>query len=298
VVNVIRVQVENPSELRNAAAYGASAIVRLQSSPDGITYGNEGTATLTDVDRTYVLYDTDGQSTTWYRTRYENGAGTLSSDWSDPFQAGDETGGLICSLYDVKQRLGNTTSTADDEVILDAIRAVTDEIESIVAPTWLIPRPTGGGTVTLRFDTESGYRLFIPQGIRSISAMNVADTDRGPTGGSYTAATVGDYYIEPSADRSTFKPGFWVRFGSYAVGTVRGFYDATYGVEITGTFGYAAVPPAAQDIGVSAVIRHYLAKDSAALVAPVGPEGDMRVIRFLSPSEERFLRSTYGWVDL
>ena len=92
-MNVVKVTVENPDELLNVSAYGAGAIVRLQSSAtEGGAYSNEATAAIVAGTNSYTLYDTDGTSSTWYRTRYENVGATLTSDWSTSFQVGDEAG--------------------------------------------------------------------------------------------------------------------------------------------------------------------------------------------------------------
>src|SRR3972149_4831582 len=104
MANVIRVSVENADELLNAAAYDVLAIVRLQSgATETGSYTNEATATLVAGTKIYTLYDANGTTTTWYRTRYENQAGTNVSARSGVFRTG-ATG--ICDLLDRKQRLG------------------------------------------------------------------------------------------------------------------------------------------------------------------------------------------------
>jgi len=71
------------AQLLNTAAYGTGAIIRLQSAAtkDG-TYANEATEPLVAGTETYTLYDTDGATSTWYRTRFENAGGTNTSEWS------------------------------------------------------------------------------------------------------------------------------------------------------------------------------------------------------------------------
>ena len=88
MANVITVKIKGPvtaAQLLDAEVYGANAIIRLQSatSPSG-TFANVTTEPLVTGIAEYTLGDTAGTSTTWYRSRYENAAGTNISDWSVP----------------------------------------------------------------------------------------------------------------------------------------------------------------------------------------------------------------------
>ena len=97
--NRISVFVEEPDALLNAGMYGTGAIVRLQSgTAEAGPFANESTAALVAGQRAYTLYDADGVASTWYRTRYENAGGTVTSDWSAVFQVGGEAAGYLCSL--------------------------------------------------------------------------------------------------------------------------------------------------------------------------------------------------------
>ena len=129
--NLVKVYVENADDLLNAGMYDAGAIIRLQScATETGVYVNEATAALVSGTKAYTVYDADGTSTTWYRTRYENAGGTITSDWSPVFQVGGEEAGYLCSLEDVKQRLFNT-ATADatnDEDLAELIRQVSTDI--------------------------------------------------------------------------------------------------------------------------------------------------------------------------
>ena len=166
--NSITVYVEDASELLNAGMYDAGAIIRLQScATETGVYADEATTALVAGTRSYVLYDVNGLSSTWYRTRYENVGGTVTSDWSALFQVGGEEGGYLCSLADVKQRL-EITDTTDDEWLQEQIIAITDEIESLTGRR-LRPDPASG-TKTVYLDyAGDGYTLWMPRGVRSIS---------------------------------------------------------------------------------------------------------------------------------
>ena len=84
--NLVRVLVENPDELLNAGAYGAGAVVRVQTSATQAgTYadvsgtGSTPTLALVTLIRAYTGYDPNGTVSSWYRTRYENAGATRLS---------------------------------------------------------------------------------------------------------------------------------------------------------------------------------------------------------------------------
>lgn len=279
MANIIHVSVENPDELRNASAYGTSAIIRLQSgAAEAGPFTNEASEPIIAGTRSYTLYDTDGTSSTWYRTRYENGAGTVVSDWSPAFQVGDETGGLICSLYDVEQRIG-ALSVNDRETVVDIIRRIGAQIEGY-CERWFIPRPASG-TSTFLVHTQSGYLLRFPKGITSISTLSIASSNQPPTGGSYTAVASTGFWLDPQlAERTPGWPATRIVLSS--TGSAR-FYDAEFGASIVGQAGWPAVPADIQGIAQDAVIRAFIGKESAASAVSVGPSGAITLLRGMSP---------------
>lgn len=285
MANVIPVTVENPDELLNAGMYGAGAIVRLQS---GLTetgaFSNESTAAIITATRLYTLYDQDGTSTTWYRTRYENAGGTVVSDWSPAFQAGDETGGLICSVYDVEQRIGTQTSN-DRETILDIIRAVTIAIEGFTG-RWFSPRPLAGTkTLTLSpgYDftrvLRDGRTVLFPRGIRAIGGIGYAVVDQPSTGGSYTSITATDAILPAAGTEGWPSTRFVLR---EQVGCI--LRPGLNTIQLTtSSFGWSAVPFDIQNIGVEAVIRTFIGKETATPAVSVGPSGATVILRGMSP---------------
>lgn len=290
--NIVTISVENPDEVLNAGAYGTGALVRLQwSATETGTFadvsgtGSTPTTAVVSGTRSYTAYDPNGDTSTWYRTRYEDSGATRLSDWSAAFQAGDEQGGLICSLYDVQQELGATTSASDDERILDLIRQVGAAIEGY-CERWFIPRPLSG-TTTYTVHTTYGYCLRIPKGIRSISTLAVATGNQPSTGGTYTTATSTTYYIDPpDMDRSVGWPGTSIEFIP-GQGT---FFDASFGAQITGSFGWSAVPADIQGVATRAVLRRFIGKGGGAVTA-VGPNGTDILLPDLSGAD----RKTLDW---
>src|SRR5512139_2081698 len=201
--NLIKVYVEDPDALLTSGMYDAGAIVRLQSgAAEAGPFSNEATAALVTGTKAYTLYDADGSSTTFYRTRYENSGGTVTSDWSPVFQVAGEEAGYLCSLEDVKQRLFNT-ATADatnDEDLAEIIRQVSTDILGHTGREF-VGTP---GDVTRTFDlTMTTPTLYVPGGLRSITTLGYAVSDQPDTGGTYTTITSTYYYLRPLAHERT-----------------------------------------------------------------------------------------------
>jgi hypothetical protein len=295
VPNVLHLTVENPDEILNSGAYAAGAVMRVQSSTteagvfaDISGTGSTPTIAVVTLQRAYTGYDPGGTSSTWYRTRFENAGGTRLSDWTAAFQVGDETEGLLCSLYDVKQALGSTVAaTADDEQIIDDIRAVTRFIESHCG-RWFVPRPLSGDD-TILFDVEcSDNVLWVPKGVRSITTLGLATSDQPDSGGSYT--TVTDYLLRPTEmDRSVGWPYTRIEFPWSS----SNYFTAGHNtVSITGAFGFSEVPPDISRIGVTLVVAlHREAGSSGGDTVTITLGGDRVYERALSHRD----RMTLDW---
>lgn len=298
---VLTIGVENVDELRNAGAFGTSAIIEIEASASELTgyaaltgTGSTPTIALVAGQRSYTGYDPNGDWATWYRVRY-SGASRVSVDWAGdtlwytrpghaPFQTGDETAGLLCSLYDVSQRLFGSATVGDNdkETLLDIIRGVSSEIEDYVG-AWLAPRPTNpASTMTLRFDVEHPTRSLWLQragryvGIRSLTAINLATQSQPETGGTYTAGTVADVLIRPQAGADG--PGWRLELTDMPSGAFRYFSGGYNTVETTGAYGPAAVAGWVQEIALAAVTRRFLGKETAATAIGLGPEGGVRLL--------------------
>lgn len=294
--NVLKVTVENSDELLNAGAYDTGALIQIQSSTtetqpgtfaDISGTGSTPTIAILAATRSYTGYDPNGTSAMWYRTRYKNAAGSRASDWSASFQVGDETAGLLCSLYDVQQELGEGTTDANrNELILEKIRQVSAAME-LYAGQWLAPRPTNPASeTTLNFDVpytcqslllETGTRRV---GIRSASAISTSVQSQPETGGTYTSATLADILLRPrpTADGPAYRLEWSTTSGGW-------FYAGYNTVRVTGTFGPAAVPSDIQGIALRAVVRRVLGKGAGAVGIPLGPEGTMMLLPDMSGAD-------------
>lgn len=114
--NILSISVPNPDQLLNAGAYGAGAVVQIQSGAAlAGPFADDGTVAIVTNVTSYTHYDSDGTSSTWYRTRYENATGTTVSDWSDPFQPRTS----LVSLADAQSRSGGAVTQA----MIDGVEA-------------------------------------------------------------------------------------------------------------------------------------------------------------------------------
>lgn len=293
--NIVRITTENPDELLNTGAYGSGALIRVQSSATETgTYadltgsGSTPTIPIVTLVRAYTAYDPNGTSSTWYRTRYENSGGTRLSDWSTAFQVGDETAGLLCSLYDVKQEIGNVAPDgSEDETILEKIRQVSVAIERMTG-RWFTPRPLSG-TATYTVHTLARQKIRFSRGIRSITSLGIANANQPPTGGTYSTALTTDYWLDPAdLDRD---PGWPATAVVLAPRALYPTVSATWGATITGQFGWASVPADIQGVAVRAVVRRYIGKSAGGASIAIGPAGTEFLLPDMSGSDRETLDS-------
>lgn len=263
--NIIRLLVDNPDELRDAGAYDTGALIRTQWSAtetgafvDISGTGSDPTVNIASGVFSYLAYDPNGTTTTWYRTRYENAAGTRVSEWSAAFLVGASAG--LCSLQQVKLRIfpAGVTDTADDDLITFMIDQLTDWI-SHYTHRKLVPV----NSTTYTFDTVAGHVLRVPLGIRSVTTLEVNNLAHQPdTGGSYTTVTAADYLLRPKSqdsDEGWPYTELWLSRGTLT-GTIGRFGNIQNGARITGTFGFAVTPPDIAAVAMDAVIAAYQAR--------------------------------------
>lgn len=178
----------------------------------------------------------------------------------------------LATLADVKLRIfptGAPADVADDTLLGQLIDGCSDWIQHYTRRK-LVPE----AGVTYTFDTEAGYTLRIPRGIRAITAMGVASTHQPDTGGTYIAVPAGDRLLRPLAvDRAEGWPATEVRLSRGTLsGTIRTFARADNGATITGDFGFAATPPAIRDVAIDAIAAAY-ANRKAGASGVVGADG-------------------------
>jgi hypothetical protein len=280
--NRIQVFVDEADALLNAGMYDAGAIVRVHSSvTETGAYANVGTAALVTGTRVYTVYDNTGTSSTWYKSRFENAGGSIVSDWSAAFQVGGEEAGYLCSLADVKQRLGIVASdVTDDEWLHEAIVATTDEIEAVTGRRFRPDPASGTKTVYLDYSGD-GQTLWLPKGIRSATYLGYSVTDQPDGTGTYTEIPATGYYIDPPEhERSAGWPGTRISLG-WTSGYR--FYPGRRVIKLTAAFGWAAVPPTIRAVAEMIVVSAYRARSSGGTSTfTIGVEGERTYTRMLS----------------
>jgi hypothetical protein len=300
VPNILTLTVEQPDEILNTGAYGAGALMRVQTSAteDGVYAdvsgtGSTPTVTVVTLTRSYTAYDPAGVSDSWYRTRFENVGATRLSDWSDPFQVAPEGSGLICSLWDVKQALGLGTSTTEDENILERIRQVGDEIHSMTGRLFVRDPASGTETWTEDVGVNGGLGclgsriLLYPKGIAALTTLEVATGSQPESGGTYTTVTAAEWFLRPTATSRDYGwPATRVTISDQS-GSYFAFGYNT--VRLTGARGFATVPANIQGVAERAVTAAYLSKGTGAGPAVLGPNGGTTILRNISPADRETL---------
>lgn len=291
--NILRIAVDNPSELLNSGAYGVGAVIRIQSAaqhdgPFADIAGTGATPTILLVagEFAYTGYDPVGTSATWYRTRYESADASRASDWSDAFQVGSAAG--IVGLADIRARLEiDETDHDDDGLLLDLIGETTDDIQDY-CNRWFVPHPLVGTATYLFSPKHEGLTLDLPRGIRSLSALGIATIDQPDSGGVFSAVDLTQVSLQPSEmKRDAGWPATEVTLlETYGIP----FYPGVNRVQLTGAFGFAAPPPAIVRIAKDVIIRRFVGKRSGvAQVVGASAMGGGAILRWVSPEDHETL---------
>lgn len=236
MANVLKITVDNPDEILNAGAYGAGAVLRVQSAtaevgPFTDVSGTGSTPTIPIVSGTtaYDAYDPNGATDTWYRTRYENAGATRASDWSAAFQVGRQ---FYADLADLKEMV-NPPDDSRDNLLLDLLEAATDGITELCERDFFAHPQSGEETRLM--DGTGARRLRVKAGILSLSQVRLATK----TGGSLEILAASEYIIGPTDKRSD-EPYEWLWLMESSA-TLH-WYSGIANVELTGRFGWPRVP--------------------------------------------------------
>tara|TARA_R110001632_G_scaffold11634_2_gene41640 strand:- start:2358 stop:2951 length:594 start_codon:yes stop_codon:yes gene_type:complete len=170
-----------------------------------------------------------------------------------------------CTLADVKAAL-RITDTVDDTLLELAAEAASRQID---------------GHTERVFYTETATRIFTPSDsyvciiddVSALTSIKVSDNADGVFGDAWTAT---DYQLEPLNGQSggLVTPATQIRAVGDFTFPVAG-QDAT--VQVTGTFGWAAVPTAVRQAAILLSSRQYKRYDSPLGVAGFGDLGVVRV---------------------
>lgn len=259
-MNKLSITVQDPADLLASGAYGTGALIRVERSTSSSFATTTEITTIALVAGTllYEYWDNGGTAGSWYRTRYSKATPSVAGDYSaysSPFQVTSR----LTSLDDVKVRLGIPSSnTASDDLLGAAIdasgSAITSYVGFFVGPS--------GDTVRIydgRDATRRGTRLWIRGGILTLTQVRIADY----TGGTLNTGSLADFIPGPPAhSRRPDQPALYIDISDTPDGNYPWFPPGLQNVELTGTFGYAAVPYDVWDVATSLAVRQFQARQS------------------------------------
>lgn len=294
MVQILHLQVDNPDELLNAGAYGAGAVIRLQTAAaeagafaDVNGAGSTPAIALVSATFAYTGYDPNGVSTSWYRYRYENAGGTRLGDWFAAFQEAPAEG-YVVGLADMRHRLEiDPADHDDDELLLDLIRETTDDLQDY-CNRWFVPRPLSGTATYLLSPKHDGIEIEIPRGIRSLTSLGYATIDQPDTGGVFNAIDLAQVSLQPSPlDRDAGWPATVIKLLE-TIGIV--IYAGTNRIQAVGGFGFAAPPAPIVSIAKGVVTRRFVGKAAGvAQVVGASAMGGAAILRWVSPEDRETL---------
>lgn len=250
-------------DLLLTAAYGAGAKVHLYSAAtEAGVYTQVGTGTaIVSGTESYEIWDADGSSTTWYKSRVGNSGGTEFSEYSDPFQVGGET--AYADLTRLKRRL-NITDTADDLLLSE----ICDEINQLIESETKQPiRPIASATYLYHGNGLTRIYLPLPPaaatkgigGLRAVTLVEFAPY----TGGTFETFATTDWYLsERVTSGGPFK---WLniadrRSGTYTGGNYSVFPEGRNNIRVTGTAGWDSIPADLRKLALEVATRNWLAR--------------------------------------
>lgn len=203
----------------------------------------------------------------------------------------------LCTTAQVKARINpaGVSDAVDDTLISELIDQVSDWTQHFTGRK-LVPITS----TTYIVDTQGGYVLRFPIGVRTCTALAINTLAHQPdTGGSYPSViAAANILLRPSGpDLPIGWPPTEIRL-SRAQTTVFGTIEN--GASVTGTFGFAATPPDIQAVTIDAVVAAYQSRKNGAS-GVIGADGDAIVpwVSFFSRgSPQRATLERYRYVGM
>lgn len=254
------------------SGYAAGAVMRLESSATETgVYVSVQTIAVVAATFSYEYWDNAGDTTTWYRWRLENAAGTETGEYSVSFQGTDPAVDTRTSesYADVDDLLVTMRQASTDQRWLAAAkRHLIDTTRALISPACVGYSFFRSGTEVRRFHGRGDRCLHVHPGIVSVSLVEILPT----IGGAWVELEADDWYLEGYPGQDAVSPGepyFHVVLESNA--TYSTFPTTARGVRLTGVFGWPAITSDARAANV-AYARQRLAMDPSMPGGPIGPE--------------------------
>jgi hypothetical protein len=282
--NYVTFTVGDVDLLLDPGMYDAGAVVRLESAAlSAGPYASEGTAALTSGTDFYIIYDTDGTTSTFYRTRYENAGGTVTSDYSAPFQVGgaDTTYASLSTFRAYVRNQSTILTDVDADLELLALNAAARAIDRHCGRSFQLATTATARTFTAGFSTGAwgglGRRFAVDiDDVTDLTGMVVKFDTTG--NGDYTN-TVTTYRATPTNASAKGQPYTSLLFD---LGTIPPFWEE--GVEVTAMWGWSVIPAAITTANLIQASRFLKRRDSPFGVAG-SPElgNELRLLAKVDP---------------
>src|SRR5579862_4674214 len=212
---ILELTLENPDELLATGAFGAGALIRVESGPAvGGPFTEIQTVAIVSATTAYLVYDQAGTTTTWYRYRVSNAGASIFGAYNTPWQGG--VAQTIGSLDDLRRAVGQTNpaDVSDDEDLLKILGWITGLIHIRTQRYFLPDPPTGDGIFYFDYLPLAGMPdpnvrldgrvMRIRRGIRYITKLEIASYTNGPF---FTIDPL-DYFVRPNLqERDAGWPG-------------------------------------------------------------------------------------------
>lgn len=202
----------------------------------------------------------------------------------------------LCTIAQVKARINpaGVSDVVDDAMLTEMVEQVSDWVQHFTGRKFV---PDNAATYVV--DTQAGYVIRIPRGIRAVTSMGINVLSNQPdTGGTYTTLSAATIMLRPaSIDLPIGWPPTEIRLSR---GTNSYFATVENGATITGNFGFAATPPDIQAVTIDAVLAAYQNRKMGAS-GVIGAEGDAIVpwvSFFSSGSPQRATLERYRYVGI
>lgn len=300
----ITIQVDDPAALLESDAYGTGALVRLEratSQAGSYAEITGGTETIVATTTFHRIWDASGTTSHWYRSRYTNLAGTISSEYSDPFQATSLE--AYATLDDLREVMSLGDNTSKYNALADMLVDASAEIDESCGRRFYRD-PQVSGTSTWTFDViRSGQRrlseaLGFGLDIVSVTTLEVAQY----SGGTYETIVSGStgYYLDRPPALATTWPYEDIILSDQASTHVR-FYVGRQTVRITGVRGFSAVPPLVKRACIALAQERWrqgpqggVVAGTSAFGAPVFNIGDPAAYRKLTAPGSGYVKNSYA----
>lgn len=288
-MNVFTVEIPD-SAASLLVTYGAGALIRVQSSPtEGGAYGDITTIPIISGQSIYAVYDATGESTDWYKIRYEAADGDPAGAYSAAFQP-MALDGIYASLSDLKNFVRDSgLDQGDDTLMLLALTASARAIDRACSRSFAV----ASDVATTRYFEP--YKVPAGESYRYVVEIDDLADPTTITGvyfdttgnGDYDGTAITAYRAGPLNAGALDKPYTRLIFD---LGTYAPLHADS--VKITAKWGWSATPSTIANANLMQAARFLKRRDAAFGIAGSAEMGsEMRLLAKVDPDVEVMLWS-------